>query len=194
MNPGPIPLLLVGVALLGAGGALLLRQWLRRPGGQTGAVARPSGALWVASAVLIALGVAAIVAGSSLGGTAGPTAPGSAGDGAPGEVDFGFVELDHGGRAVAVASYKHGGSMVLHAGEVLHYQAIGDPPLPPLELHLGDRVVDLAGSSGQISIDGAAGQPLPALMRAKGDRVSLPGGAPPRVSVKVQVIGPPRRR
>lgn len=193
MIPGPFTLLLVGVALLGAGGVLLARQLLKRLG-QTGAVAPPAGATWAASAVLIALGLAGIVAGSSLGGLAGPTAPASAGGGVPGEVDFGFVELDHGGRAVAVASYKHGGSMLLYAGDVLHYQAIGDPPLPPLELHLVGRIVDLPGSSGQISIDGAAGQALPAVMRARGDRESLPGGAPPRVSVKVQVIGPPRKR
>ncbi len=196
MIPGPFPLLLVGVALLGAGGVLLARQ-LRKRLGQTGAVPPPAGATWAAwaaSAVLIALGLAGIVAGSSLGGLTGPAAPASAGGGVPGEVDFGFVELDHGGRAVSVASYKHGGPMLLHPGEVLHYQAIGDAPLPPLELHLAGRIVDLPGSSGQINVDGAAGQALPVLMRAKGDRESLPGGAPPRVSVKVQVIGPPRKR
>lgn len=196
MNPGPVPLLIVGLALSGAGGVLLLRQWLKRPG-TTGADLRPAGpvwAVWAVSAVLIVLGLAGIVAGSGLGGLAGPTAPAPAGGGAPGEVDFGFVELDHGGRAVAIASYKHGGSMMVHAGEVMHYQAIGDPPLPPLELHLAGRIVDLPGANGQISITGAAGQPQPAMMLAKGDRLSLPGGAPPRVSVKVQVTGAPRTR
>lgn len=193
MNPGPIPLLLVGVALLGAGGALLLRRWRRHPALE-GAATPPGVAAWAAPAVLIAVGLVGIVAGAGLVGTPRQSVPGGASAAAPGELDFGFVELDHGGRAVAVASYKHGGAMVLHAGEVLHYQAIGDPPLPPLELHLGGRVIDLPTPSGQVSIDGAAGQPQPALMRAKGDRVSLPGGAPPRVSVKVQVTGPPRKR
>lgn len=108
------------------------------------------------------------------------------------EVDFGFVELDHGGRAVAVASYKHGGAMQLRAGDVLHFQAIGDPPLPALELHLAGRILLLPGSSGQLRVEAEPGPALPALMRAQGDRVSLPGGAPPRVSVKVQVTGPPR--
>lgn len=192
MNSASI-LLLAGWVLLGAGGVLLLRRWLVQAG-HAGAVARPAAATWMAAAVLIALGLVGIMAGSGLGGPAGPGVSGSARSGAPGEVDFGFVEIDHGGRVVAIASYKHGGPMVLHAGEVLHYHAIGDPPLPPLELHLGGRIIDLAESSGQVSIDAAADAPQPAKMRAKGDRVSLPGGAPPRVSVKVQVTGPPRKR
>lgn len=195
MSPSLQSLLLVGVALLGAGAALLARQLLKRPG-QTGAKLRPAGATWAASAVLIVLGLVAIAAGSGLGGTVGTVgtaAPGNATGNASREVDFGFVELDHGGRAVAVASYKLGGSMVLRAGEVLHYQAIGDAPLPALELHLAGRIVTLPGPAGQLSIDGAAGQALPAVMRAQGDRISLPGGAPPRVSVKVQVTGPPRK-
>ena len=193
MNPGPIPLLIVGMALSGAGGVLLLRQLLRRPGA-TGDGIRPARPVWAVSALLIVLGLAGIVAGSGLVGLAGQPVPAGAADGASVEVDYGFVELDHGGRAVAISSYKHGGSMLVRAGEVLLYQAIGDPPLPPLELHLAGRVVDLPGASGQISITGTAGEAQAAMMRAKGDRVSLPGGAPPRVSVKVQVTGPPRTR
>ena len=186
-------LLLVGAALLGAGGVLLAGQLLGRKG-QAGHAGRGAGAArLVAPAVLVVLGLVAILAGLGQAGKGAGTAPASVGGGVVREVDFGFVELDHGGRAVAVASYKHGGSMLLHAGEVLHYQAIGDPPLPALELHLPGRTVALPGSTGQIGIEGAAGQALPAVMRAQGDRVSLPGGAPPRVSVKVQVTGPPRK-
>ena len=192
MNPGPLWLLLVGAALLGAGGVLCARQLVKRRG-QAGRAARPAGGAGLAlPAVLLVLGLVAIVVGMGQGRTGARTAPGSASGGALREVDFGFVELDHGGRAVAVASYKHGGSMMLRAGEVLNYQAIGDPPLPALELQLAGRTVLLQSPTGQLVIDGPAGQALPAVMRAQGDRISLPGGAPPRVSVKVQVTGPPR--
>ena len=82
--------------------------------------------------------------------------------------------------------------MMLRAGEVLHFQAIGDPPLPALELQLAGRIIVLPGASGQLKIEAVPGLAVPAVMRAQGDRLSLPGGAPPRVSVKVQVTGPPR--
>lgn len=140
----------------------------------------------------VLLGLAGGLAGCERRGSNAGAAAASAASAAEREVDFGFVELDHGGRAVAVASYKLGGPMMLRAGEVLHFQAIGAPPLPALELHLAGRIVMLPGLAGQINIDGATGQAMPALMRAQGDRVSLPGGAPPRVSVKVQVTGPSR--
>ena len=114
-------------------------------------------------------------------------ASGVAGSASP-EIDYGFVELDHGGMPVAVASYKYGGVMQVQAGQILHYQVIGEAPLPPLELHFAALVIPLPGSAGQIRIEGPPGKPLPAVLRASGDRVSLPGAAPPRVSVKVQVL------
>lgn len=186
------PWLLVGLALAGIGAVLLIR-WLQRRMRLAADTSAGAVAGWQLPALLLILGLAGIVAGLRQPSPSAPSTSAAAGtDNAVREVDFGFVELDHGGRAVAVASYKHGGSMMLRAGEVLHFQAIGDPPLPALELHLAGRVLSLPGTSGQLSIAGAAGQPLPAMMRAQGDRVSLPGGAPPRVSVKVQVSGPPR--
>ena len=124
------------------------------------------------------------------GGVAG-AAGGAAGRGASGagpiEVDYGFVELDPGGAPMPVASYKRGGAMGVRAGQTLQYQLVGDKPLPEVELLLAGAVTTLQGSAGQVLIAGPAGQVLPALMRATGDRLSLPGGAPPRVSVKVQV-------
>lgn len=104
------------------------------------------------------------------------------------EVDFGFVELDP-GHPVAVTSYKYGKAMVLYSGEEFEYQAHSDGPIPPLELRVGDSVQSLSGSAGKIEIIGPQNQPLPALLLAHGSRVSLPGGAPPRISVKVQVLG-----
>ena len=110
----------------------------------------------------------------------------------PREVDFGLAELDHGGVAVRIPSYKNGGTMVLYAGEELEYQAMGDGPIPPLELRVGQTAQQLAGPSGRITITAPAGQPMPVVLHALGSRVSLPGGAPPRISVKIQVYGPPR--
>ena len=173
---------------------LLLARRLLKPAGQAGAAAWPAGAGWaaVALALAVALGLAGTLAGCDGRGAGAGAAAASAAGGLEREVDFGFVELDHGGRAVAVASYKHGGAMMLRAGEVLHFQAIGDPPLPALELHLAGRIILLPGASGQLKIEAGPGSALPAVMRAQGDRLSLPGGAPPRVSVKVQITGPPR--
>ena len=106
------------------------------------------------------------------------------------EVDFGMAELDPGGRPVPIPSYKRGGPMVVFAGDELQFEALGDAPLPTLVLHAGSTVQVLAGASGRIRIDGPAHQALPAALLAQGTRrTSLPGGAPARVSVKVQVFG-----
>lgn len=104
------------------------------------------------------------------------------------EVDFGFVELAP-GHPVAVPSYKHGKAMVLYSGEDFEFHALSDGPVPPLELRVGGDVQLLPGSTGKIKIVGPSNQPLPAVLLARGSRVSLPGGAPPRISVKVQVFG-----
>jgi hypothetical protein len=104
------------------------------------------------------------------------------------EVDFGFVELNP-GQPAAVPSYKYGRPMVLYSGEDFEYQAYSDDPIPPLELRVGDDVQLLTGSAGKIKIVGPLNQPLPAVLLARGSRHSLPGGAPPRISVKVQVLG-----
>jgi hypothetical protein len=104
------------------------------------------------------------------------------------EVDFGFVEL-HPGQPAAVLSYKHGRPMVLYDGEEFHYQAHFDGPIPPLELRVGEEMQLLPGPAGKLTVAGPSNQPLPAVLVARGSRVSLPGGAPPRVSVKVQVLG-----
>jgi hypothetical protein len=104
------------------------------------------------------------------------------------EVDFGFVELDL-GQATAIPSYKYGRPMVLYSGDDLEFQAHFDGPVPPLELRTGDDVQLLPGSAGKVKIVGPLNQPLPAVLLARGSRVSLPGGAPPRVTVKVQVSG-----
>ena len=114
-------------------------------------------------------------------------ASGAASSASP-EIDYGFVELDHGSMPVAVTSYKYGGVMQVQAGQILQYQVVGDAPLPPLELHFAALVTPLPGSAGQIRIEGPAGKPLPAALRASGERLSLPGAAPPRISVKVQVV------
>ena len=186
------PGLWIGALLAGVGTVLLLRWLLRRQRPVVGSASAAT-AGWMLPALLLCVGIAAIVTSLRLT-SAGPASTPAAGDqgSAVREVDFGFVELDHGGRAVSVASYKHGGSMLLRAGEVLHFQAIGDLPLPTLELHLAGKVITLPGANGQIMVETQAGAAVPAVMRAQGDRVSLPGGAPPRVSVKVQVTGPPR--
>lgn len=104
------------------------------------------------------------------------------------EVDFGFVELQP-GQPVAVPSFKYGRAMVLYSGDDFLYQAHFDGPIPPLELRVGDDVQSLSGPAGKIKIVGPLNQPLPAVLLARGARVSLPGAAPPRVSVKVQVVG-----
>ena len=184
------PWLLIGLTLAGVGAALLVRWLLRYQRRAALAAGDAAGMGWLLPALLLMAGVAGMVAGLRQPQPGSPSA--AAAGSAAREVDFGFVELDHGGRPVAVASYKHGGAMQLRAGEVLHFQAIGDPPLPALELHLAARVILLPGASGQFSVDAVPGSAVAALMRAQGDRVSLPGGAPPRVSVKVQVTGPPR--
>lgn len=188
------PWWLIGALLAGVGMVLLLRWLLRRQRPAVGSATAAS-AGWLLPALLLCVGIAAIVI-SLRQTSAGPASTAAAGaeGSAVREVDFGFVELDHGGRAVSVASYKHGGSMLLRAGEVLHFQAIGDPPLPALELHLAGKVITLPGANGQIKIETQAGAGVAAVLRAQGERVSLPGGAPPRVSVKVQVSGPPRVR
>ena len=105
------------------------------------------------------------------------------------EVDFGLAELDPGGAAVPIPSYKRGGIMVLYAGEELRFLVMGDGQLPTLELRVGAAVQLLSGASGIVRIEGPARQPLPTMLHAQGARLSLPGGSPPRVSVKVQVFG-----
>ncbi len=104
------------------------------------------------------------------------------------EVDFGFVELAP-GYPVAVPSYKHGKAMVLYGGEDFEFRVLSDGPMLPLELRVGDDIQLLPGSAGKVKIVGPANQPLPAVLLARGSRVSLPGAAPPRISVKVQVFG-----
>jgi len=106
----------------------------------------------------------------------------------PREVDFGFAELDP-GLAVPVPSYKNGGAMVLYSGEEFGFHALADGPIPPIELRAGDHVQLLPGSNGKVKITGPLNQPLPAVLLARGSRTSLPGEAPPRISVKVQVFG-----
>lgn len=106
----------------------------------------------------------------------------------PREVDFGFVEL-HPGHPAAVPSYKHGKAMVLYNGEDFEFHALSDSPIPPLELRVGNDVQLLPGTMGKVKIVGPSNRPLPAVLLARGSRVSLPGGAPPRISVKVRVFG-----
>ena len=107
------------------------------------------------------------------------------------ELDFGLVELIP-GQPLPIPSYKNGGTMVLNAGEERRVQVMGDNPLPPIELRAGDAAQMLSGPDGKLQISGPAKQPLPALMMAQGTRHSLPGGAPPRIAVKVQVFGAAR--
>ena len=107
------------------------------------------------------------------------------------EVDFGFVEL-HPGKPGVVQSYKHAKPMFVYGGEEFEFRALSDYPIPPLELRAGDQVQPLPGTAGKVTIAGPRGQPVPVTLLAQGERVSLPGGAPPRVSVKVQVLGPAR--
>jgi hypothetical protein len=120
------------------------------------------------------------------------TAPSAgAGGAAVSEVDFGFAEL-HPGQPGVVTSYKHGKPMVLYNGDEFDFRVIGKEPAPPLELRVGDQVQPLPESAGKIKIAGPPNKPLPVTLIAKGERVSLPGGAPPAISVKVQVYGAPR--
>lgn len=115
------------------------------------------------------------------------TSPGSSG-----EVDFGFVELEP-GMEIPIPSYKNGGEMVVYAGEDFAYQVVVDGEQPPIELHAGDHVQVLSGAEGKVKIDGPPNKPLPAVLIERDDgRESLPGSAPPRTSVKVQVYGAAR--
>ena len=109
----------------------------------------------------------------------------------PREVDFGFVELKP-GLPTPITSYKFGGNMVLYAGEVVSYQVVGPAPLPAIDLRIGQDVHTLSGADGKLLVAGPANQALPAAVVAQNLRHSLPGGAPPRVSVKVQVQGAAR--
>ena len=104
------------------------------------------------------------------------------------EVDFGLVELDP-ETSMPIISYKKGGNLILFAGDELRFQISGEAPLPEIELRAGSDPQALpGGAEGTLIVVGPSGQALPASMAAKGNRVSLPGGAPPRVSVKVQVF------
>jgi hypothetical protein len=156
-------------------------QRLRHPS-ECGAV-KP-GHAWILAALAVALVAGAVFRFGDPGG-------GSAADGVAAgsrEVDFGMVELNP-ALPMPITSYKHGGNMVVYAGEELRFQVLGDAPLPTIELRAGGATQVLQGSDGQVKVDGPAGKPLPAVMFAQGERLSLPGGAPPRVSVKVQVHG-----
>lgn len=108
-----------------------------------------------------------------------------------GEVDYGFVELNP-GQAMPIPSYRHGGNMVLYAGEEFRFQVLADSEIPAIELRVGDSMQLLSASEGKLKIAGSANQPLPAMLFASGSRISLPGGAPPRLSIKVQVYGTAR--
>lgn len=111
--------------------------------------------------------------------------------GQPREVDFGFVELEP-ARPTPIASFKKGGGMLLHPGDELRYEVLGDPPLPEIELRIGDMSQVLPGPTGTVTVEGPVSSALQATLASKGARHSLPGGAPPRVSVKVQVYSSTR--
>ena len=103
------------------------------------------------------------------------------------EVDFGLVELEP-EKPMPIISYKKGGNLILFAGDELRFQISGEAPLPDIELRAGSDPQALpGGAEGTLIVVGPSGKALLASMSAKGNRVSLPGGAPPRVSVKVQV-------
>ena len=112
-------------------------------------------------------------------GTSAKVAGQSANSGVPGEVevDFGFVELNP-GQATPIPSYRHGGNMVLYAGEELRFQTLADSKTPTVELRAGKDVQLLRGSEGKLKIAGPPNQALSAVMFAEGSRVSLPGGLP----------------
>ncbi len=139
-------------------------------------------------ALVIAIGVVLNYSLSS-GDRAAPT-PSTANAG-PREVDFGFVELNP-GLPTPITSYKYGGHLVVYAGEELRFQVVGAAPLPPVELQVGEGRHTLPGTDGMLMVAGPANQPLSTAMVMQGSRLSLPGGAPPRVSVKVQVHGAAR--
>jgi len=159
-------------------------------GAQAGFLTMGRGLLLASVVIAAVLALKFVPSGSS---TAGPPAPAQAVDskGQMREVDFGFVELDP-ARPVGIASYKNGGNMVLYAGDEFRYQVLGDAPLPQIELRIGDSVQILPGAEGAVELGGPANVPLQAKLVAQGSRHSLPGGAPPRVSVKVQVYGAAR--
>lgn len=103
------------------------------------------------------------------------------------EVDFGLVELVPETPA-PIISYKKGGTLILFAGDELRFQISGEAPLPEIELQTGSDPQALpVGSEGRLIVVGPSGKAFSASMLAKGNRVSLPGGAPSRVSVKVQI-------
>ena len=142
-------------------------------------------------AVLIVIGVASRYS-LTYRDTAGSTAAAPrAIDGTLSEVDFGFVELNP-GLAVPITSYKHGGPMVLYPGEELRYQVLGDTAATIIELRVGGAATPLLDTDGKVPVAGLGKQPLPVTMVLQTTRLSLPGGAPARVSVKVQVFGATR--
>lgn len=147
---------------------------------------KPMHALIIAA--LVAGGGAAVYFASSTANA--PTAKPAA-TAAPGEVDFGLVELLP-GRQTPVVSYKQGGNMVLYAGEEFQFQVVGNDAVEGIELRVGDAKHLLTGKGGKVTIGGPANQPQPAIMVEQGNRVQLPGSAPTRISVKVQVYGPAR--
>lgn len=176
-------LLLGGSAVLAASVVHLARA-RRAPPGAGAASSRIIGGMAIgAMAIAAALVVARLGTGEA------PQPPLAAGSGPVHEVDYGLVELDHGGAAVAVASFKHGGAMTLLPGDEFRYRAVGREPLPPLELRLGTKTVMLELPAGTVTVGASDSHPQQAVLRALGARVSLPGGAPPRVSVKVEVYG-----
>jgi hypothetical protein len=147
---------------------------------------KPMHALIVAA--VLAAGGAAVYFGSSKD-TA--TSSKSSTTAASGEVDFGLAELLP-GRQAAVVSYKQGGNMVLYAGEEFQFQIVGNDAVEGIELRVGNAKHILTGKEGKIKIAGPANQPQPATMIEQGSRLQLPGSAPTRISVKVQVYGPAR--
>ncbi len=148
---------------------------------------------WVLAAMLVAGGVAlkfGLSPNSGVGRTDAALAKASTGQH---EVDFGLVELNP-SQPTPVTSYKNGGNMVLYAGEELRFEVLGgqglaEASLPAIELRTEGSAQLLPGSSGTLRVEGPAGRAMPATMVSQGSRHSLPGGAPPRLSVKVQVYG-----
>lgn len=148
---------------------------------------------WVLAGVLVTGGVALKLGLSPSSGTGRTDAARATVNSGPQEVDFGLVELTP-SQPTPVTSYKNGGNMVLYAGEELRFEVLGgeglaEASLPAIELRTGSAAQLLPGASGTLRVEGLAGQAMPATMVSQGSRHSLPGGAPPRVSVKVQVYG-----
>ena len=158
----------------------------RRPT-QSGFI-KPKLTLFLAAVVIVMVGAFVMYRPTETGGATATQSKAGAG---LAEVDFGFVELNP-GLATPITSYKFGGSMVLYAGEEVRYQVVGTNPLPSIELRVGDSVHALSGPDGAMRVAGPANRPLVAIMFTQAPRYSLPGGAPPRISVKVQVHGPSR--